>query len=153
MKVESQAFREGEVIPIKYTCEGEDLSPPISWSEVPAGTKSFVLIMDDPDAPIGTFTHWIVYDIPPDIRSLREGIPKSEKTGIFKQGLNDFGFTGYGGPCPPKGHGYHRYFFKVFALDLNTLDLPASANRRQVEERMKGHVIGEGYLMGRYKRD
>ncbi len=153
MKVESRAFREGEIIPVRYTCDGADLSPPISWSGVPEGVKSFVIIMDDPDAPIGTFTHWVVYDIPADVRELEEGLPKVELIETIKQGMNDFGYVGYGGPCPPKGHGYHRYFFKIYALSLDTLNLPPSAQRRQVEERMRGHIVGEGYLMGRYKRD
>ncbi len=153
MKVESPVFKEGEVIPTKHTCDGIDVSPPISWSNVPEGTKSFVLIMDDPDAPIGTFTHWVIYDIPADVRDLEEGIPRADQVGVAKQGINDFGFVGYGGPCPPKGHGYHRYYFKVYALDIETLGLPAKATRKQVEERMKGHILGEGSLMGRYKRD
>jgi len=153
MKVESKAFREGEVIPVRYTCDGADVSPPLRWTEVPENTKSFVIIMDDPDAPIGTFTHWVVYDIPADTTELEEGFPKLERIENIKQGLNDFGHIGYGGPCPPKGHGYHRYFFKVYALNLETLDLPPSANRRDVEERMRGHIVGEGYLMGRYKRE
>ena len=153
MKVESDAFREGEIIPVKFTCEGADVSPPIRWSGVPEGTKSFVLIMDDPDAPIGTFTHWVVYDIPAGVRSFEENLPKVEHLDGIKQGVNDFGRIGYGGPCPPKGHGYHRYFFKIYALDLESLGLSPAANRRQVEERMKGHIVGEGYLMGRYKRD
>ncbi len=105
MKVESSAFREGEVIPVKYTCDGADLSPPLSWSDIPEGTKSFVIIADDPDAPIGTFTHWVIYDIPAKVRSLEEGVPKTERVGDAKQGLNDFGYVGYGGPCPPKGRG------------------------------------------------
>ncbi len=153
MKVESKAFREGETIPVKYTCDGVDISPSVSWSGVPDGTRSFVLIMDDPDAPIGTFTHWVVYDIPGSVRELNEGFPKADQINTIKQGVNDFGYVGYGGPCPPKGHGYHRYFFRVYALDIESLGLPAKATRRQVEERMKGHILGEGSLMGRYKRD
>lgn len=153
MKVESSAFREGEVIPVKYTCDGADLSPPLSWSDIPEGTKSFVIIADDPDAPIGTFTHWVIYDIPAKVRSLEEGVPKTERVGDAKQGLNDFGYVGYGGPCPPKGHGYHRYFFKVYALDVRSVGLPPKATRREVEKRIRGHILGEGSLMGRYKRD
>jgi len=153
MKVESKAFREGEIIPVRYTCDGADISPPIRWSEVPEGVRSFVIIMDDPDAPIGTFTHWVVYDIPAAVRELEEGLPKVERVETIKQGMNDFGYVGYGGPCPPKGHGYHRYFFKIYALNLESLELPPSASRRLVEERMRGHIVGEGYLMGRYKRD
>ncbi len=153
MKVESDAFREGEVIPVRYTCDGVDISPPLRWSEVPEGTRSFVIIVDDPDAPIGTFTHWVIYDIPSEIRELEEGIPKADQIDGVKQGMNDFGYVGYGGPCPPKGHGYHRYFFKVYALDVESLNLPPKATRRQVEDRMRAHILGEGSLMGRYKRD
>jgi Raf kinase inhibitor-like YbhB/YbcL family protein len=153
MKLESTAFREGEIIPSKYTCDGADLSPPIHWSDVPPGTKSFVLIMDDPDAPIGTFTHWVVYDIPSDVGGIEEDLPKVKVFEGIKQGLNDFGYVGYGGPCPPKGHGYHRYFFRIYALDVETLGVEAGSSRRVVEERMKGHILGEGSLMGRYKRD
>ncbi|RLJ70797.1 PBP family phospholipid-binding protein [Hydrogenivirga caldilitoris] len=153
MKLESTAFKEGEVIPVKYTCEGIDVSPPITWSGAPAGTRSFVLIMDDPDAPIGTFTHWVVYDIPSDVGGFAEDLPKVKEIEGIKQGLNDFGYIGYGGPCPPKGHGYHRYFFKLFALDIDNVGLPPGASRQQVEERMKGHILGEASFMGRYKRD
>ncbi len=153
MKLESKAFREGESIPKKYTCDGIDVSPPLSWSGAPKETKSFILIMDDPDAPIGTFTHWIVYDIPPHVGGFEEDFPKTPELEGIKQGMNDFGYVGYGGPCPPKGHGTHRYFFKLYALDLSSLELPPGATRRQVEERMKGHILGETSLMGRYKRD
>ncbi|GAB6065311.1 YbhB/YbcL family Raf kinase inhibitor-like protein [Aquifex pyrophilus] len=152
MKVFSSAFEYGEVIPKKYTCEGEDISPPIRWEGV-SGARSFVLIMDDPDAPIGTFTHWVVYDIPSNVNELPENFPKSKEVNGIKQGVNDFGRVGYGGPCPPRGHGYHRYFFKVYALDVESLGLPPEATRREVEERMKGHILGSGELMGRYKRD
>ncbi|WP_457601109.1 YbhB/YbcL family Raf kinase inhibitor-like protein [Hydrogenivirga sp.] len=153
MKLESTAFKEGETIPVKFTCDGLDVSPPVSWSGVPQGTKSFVLIMDDPDAPIGTFTHWVVYDIPPNVGGFAEDLPKVAEIEGIKQGLNDFGYVGYGGPCPPKGHTYHRYFIRVYALDLDSLGLPSKASRRQVEERMKGHILGEASLMGRYRRD
>ncbi len=153
MELKSLAFGEGEVIPRKYTCDGSDVSPPLAWSKVPQGTKSFVLIVDDPDAPIGTFTHWVVYDIPKDVGGFAEDLPKVKEIEGIKQGLNDFGYVGYNGPCPPKGHGYHRYFFRLYAIDLESLGLPPQATRRQVEERMKGHILGEASLMGRYKRD
>ena len=153
MKLESTAFKEGEVIPSKYTCEGIDVSPPLVWSGSPQDTRSFVLIVDDPDAPIGTFTHWVVYDIPANVGGFAEDLPKVKEIEGIKQGINDFGYVGYGGPCPPKGHGYHRYFFRIYAVDLESLGLPSGASRRQVEERMKGHILGEASLMGRYKRD
>ncbi|WP_461831261.1 YbhB/YbcL family Raf kinase inhibitor-like protein [Aquifex sp.] len=153
MKVFSPAFEYGDVIPSKYTCEGEDISPPVRWEGAPEGTKSFVLIMDDPDAPLGTFTHWIVYDIPADVNELYENFPKTAEVKGIKQGINDFGRVGYGGPCPPKGHGYHRYFFRIYALDISSLGLPPEATREQVESKIKGHILGSGELMGRYKRD
>lgn len=153
MKVESPVFQEGDPIPKRYTCDGLDISPPIRWSNFPEGTKSFVLIMDDPDAPIGTFTHWIIYDIPPQVSELDEGIPKVEEISLVKQGINDFGYVGYGGPCPPKGHGHHRYYFRVYALDIESLGLSPRATRKQVEERMRGHILAEGSVMGRYRRE
>lgn len=153
MKVESPSFKNGEVIPQKYTCDGENVSPPIAWSGFPEGTKSFVLIVDDPDAPIGTFTHWVVYDIPANIVSLKENFPKSKQVDSIKQGINDFGRVGYGGPCPPPGHGYHRYFFKVYALNVESLGLPPGATKKEVESKMRGHILSEGQMMGRYRRD
>ncbi len=153
MKIESLSFKNGELIPRKYTCEGDDVSPQISWSGFPEKTKSFVLLMDDPDAPGRTFIHWVVYDIPLSVSSLRENFPKIRESEGVKQGVNDFGKIGYGGPCPPKGHGYHRYYIKVYALDVETLGLPPGATKGQVENRMKGHVIAQGYIMGMYIRD
>ncbi len=151
IKVESPAFSYGDFIPIKYTCDSLDISPPIRWSNVPENTRSFVIIMDDPDAPIGTFTHWVVYDIPADKTSLPEDFPKEKQVGEIKQGVNDFRRIGYGGPCPPPGKP-HRYFFKVYALDIDSLGLPPGATRKQVEERINGHIIAKGELMGRYGR-
>jgi len=153
MRLESPAFKEGGVIPSKYTCKGPDLSPPLRWSGLPSKTKSLVLIMDDPDAPGGTFTHWVVYDIPPTMGGLQENFPKVGEFKGIKQGTNDFGSVGYGGPCPPKKHGFHRYFFKLYAVDIESLNLPPGAPREEVERRMKGHVLGEASLMGRYKID
>ena len=153
MKVESPVFQEGDNIPKRYTCDGLDISPPIKWSGFPQETKSFVLIMDDPDAPIGTFTHWIIYDIPAQLSELDEGVPKTDSISRVKQGINDFGYVGYGGPCPPKGHGHHRYYFRVYALDIESLGLSPKATRKQVEERMKGHILAEGSVMGRYRRE
>ena len=144
MKVTSSAFQEGGNIPSKFTCDGSDTSPPLQITGVPSEAKSLVLIADDPDAPGGLFTHWLLWNIPAQTNSIAEGItPK----GV--QGANDFGKSGYKGPCPPPGT--HRYSFKVFALDRE-LALPSGAKRREVDAAMKGHVIAEGALMGRYSR-
>ncbi len=150
-ELSSPAFRENEVVPGKYTCDGEDLSVPLRWTELPPGTKSFALISDDPDAPVGTWVHWVLYDLPADTRELAEGLPGSETlSNGAKQGLTDFRKVGYGGPCPPPGS-YHRYFFKIYALDA-TLDLPPRATKAKVLEAMKGHILAEAQLIGRYKR-
>ena len=144
MKVTSSAFHEGGNIPQKFTCDGSDTSPPLQITGVPSETKSLVLIADDPDAPGGLFTHWLVWNIPPQTNSIAEGnAPK----GVH--GANDFGKPGYKGPCPPPGT--HRYSFKVFALDRE-LDLPSGAKRSQVGAAMKGHVIAQGELVARYAR-
>jgi len=149
--VKSPAFKEGEYIPIDYTCDGSDISPELRWSGYPPETNSFVIIMDDPDAPLGTFTHWIVYDIPADLDYIPEDFPKLSEIDGIKQGINDFGKIGYGGPCPPLGKP-HRYFFKVYAINQPTLGLPAGASRQEVEMIMTGKVIDEGYLSGLYGR-
>jgi Raf kinase inhibitor-like YbhB/YbcL family protein len=147
----SSAFAEGQSIPSEYTCDGEDLSPPLSWSTLPDGTRSFALIADDPDAPSGTWVHWVLYDLPATLTNLPEGIPKDgEVLQGAKQGKNDFNRLGYGGPCPPRG-GAHRYYFKIYALDKK-LGLKAGAAKSAVEKEMRGHVLGEGELMGRYAR-
>lgn len=150
IKVESAAFKEGEVIPRKYTCDGADISPPLSWSGIPEGTKSIALISDDPDAPMGTWVHWVVYDLPPNATGLPEKVP-SERTlsNGAKQGMTDFRRIGYGGPCPPGG--VHRYFFKVYALDT-VLNLDPGATKKLLLKAMEGHVLGEGELVGKYKR-
>ena len=144
MKITSSAFREGESIPSKFTCDGGNTSPPLEISDVPSGAKSVVLIADDPDAPAGLFTHWLVWNIPPQTNSIAEG---SAPKGM--QGTNDFGKSGYGAPCPPSG--MHRYCFRVFALDRE-LDLRSGAKRSQLDAAMKGHVIAQGELIGRYAR-
>ncbi|RMD45353.1 MAG: YbhB/YbcL family Raf kinase inhibitor-like protein [Aquificota bacterium] len=149
--VKSSDFKNGGYIPVKYTCDGTDISPEISWSNFPENTKSFVIIMDDPDAPVGTFTHWIVYDIPANINKFSENFPKVADINGIKQGINDFRKVGYGGPCPPRGKP-HRYFIKIYALDVSNLNIPAMSSRKTVEEAMKGHIIDEGYLMGLYGR-
>jgi len=151
VQLTSTAFTEGSSMPAKYTCDGEDVSPPLKWSNVPAGTKSLALISDDPDAPVGTWVHWVIYGIPPDVTELQEGIPKSEvlTTGA-KQGISDFKRIGYGGPCPPPG-GPHRYFFKLYALDAE-LDLKPGAAKRDLLHAMEGHILAQGQLIGTYKR-
>jgi len=141
----SAAFREGADIPRKYTCDGEDLSPPLSWSGIPQDALSLALIADDPDAPVGTWVHWVLYDIPPDREGLSAGVQ-----GVGTEGVNDFRRFGYGGPCPPKGKP-HRYFFKLYALDIE-LKLPAGATKEQVEQAMQGHILAQGQLMGKYSR-
>ena len=151
IKIESLAFKEGEFIPSKYTCDGSDVSPPLKWSDPPEGTAGIVLISDDPDAPAGTWIHWVVYNIPPAVKEFPENVPSSQtlENGAV-QGKNDFGRIGYGGPCPPSGT--HRYYFKLYALDT-ILDFGPGATKKQVVEAMKGHMLAEGQLMGRYRRE
>ena len=143
-------FSNGGRIPVKYTCDGEDISPPLSWEGQPEGVVSYVLIVEDPDAPIGTFTHWVIYNIPGKLSSLPEGVPKQKETEFGLQGINDFRGVGYGGPCPPPGKP-HRYFFKLYALD-STLDLPPGARKGDVIKAMEGHVLAQAQLMGLYGR-
>ena len=144
MKITSSAFQQGGNIPSKFSCDGANTSPPLEIGDVPSGAKSLVLIVDDPDAPSGLFTHWAVWNISPQTSTIAEG---STPKGV--QGTNDFGKSGYGGPCPPSGT--HRYYFKIFALDRE-LDLPFGAKRGQIDAAMKGHVVAQGQLMGRYAR-
>ncbi|HUV65588.1 MAG TPA: YbhB/YbcL family Raf kinase inhibitor-like protein [Sedimentisphaerales bacterium] len=150
IELTSSAFKEGGMIPAKYTCDDEDVSPPLQWGEVPEGTKSIALICDDPDAPMGTWVHWVLFNLPGATTSLAEKVP-TDKTlaNGARQGTNDFHKIGYGGPCPPGGT--HRYFFKIYALDTQ-LDLQAGANKQQLLKAMQGHILAEGQLMGRYKR-
>lgn len=149
IQLSSPVFKEGQTIPKRYTCDGEDVSPQLSWKDVPAGTKSLALIVDDPDAPVGTWVHWVIYDIPPSLNGLQEGTPKTPAVdGIGVQGVNGFRKVGYGGPCPPKGSS-HRYFFKLYALD-QLIGLPARASKADVEKAMKGHILAQGQLMGIY---
>jgi Raf kinase inhibitor-like YbhB/YbcL family protein len=144
MKITSSAFQQGANIPSKFSCDGANTSPPLEVADAPSGAKSLVLIVDDPDAPSGLFTHWAVWNISPQASTIAEG---STPKGV--QGTNDFGKSGYGGPCPPSGT--HRYYFKIFALDRQ-LDLPFGAKRGKLDEAMRGHVIAQGELMGRYSR-
>jgi Raf kinase inhibitor-like YbhB/YbcL family protein len=151
IKIRSAGFAEGQAIPSKYTCDGEDMSPPLSWDSSPNGTKSLALICDDPDAPSGTWVHWVIYDLSATLTELPEAVPaKEEALSGAKQGRNDFGRIGYGGPCPPAGSA-HRYYFKLYALD-GALNLKAGATKADVENAMKGHIVGQGQLMGTYKR-
>jgi Raf kinase inhibitor-like YbhB/YbcL family protein len=144
MKITSSAFQAGANIPSKFTCDGGETSPPLQIEGVPSGAKSLALIVDDPDAPGGLFTHWMIWNISPQTNTIAEG---SAPKGV--QGTNDFGKSRYGGPCPPSGT--HRYYFKVFALDRE-LDLPSGAKRSQLDSAMKDHVVAQGELMGRYSR-
>jgi len=148
--VKTTAFSEGGTIPKKYTCDDSDLSPGLTWAGAPAGTQSLALIADDPDAPVGTWTHWIAWNIPPEA-ALPEGLAKVESLSDgTRQGKNDFKRIGYGGPCPPPGKP-HRYFFKLYALGAK-LDLKPGASRNELEGAMKGHVLGQAELMGKYGR-
>ncbi len=146
----SPAFSSGADIPVKHTCDGPDLSPPLRLTEPPAKTKSLALIMDDPDAPVGTWVHWVLYDMPVALRELAEGLPGGDVLGVGTQGLNDFRKVGYGGPCPPRGPA-HRYFFKLYALDIE-LNLPSRKTKADLLKAMEGHVLEQAELMGRYKR-
>lgn len=147
----SSKFEDGERIPDIYTCKGKDVSPPLEWKRVPKGTKSFVLVMDDPDAPLGTWIHWVVYNIPADYRYLTEDMPREMITddGII-QGMNSFRLVGYGGPCPPPGSS-HRYIFKLYALDTELQVLPGSP-KGTVVKAMQGHILAEAKLTGIFSR-
>ena len=139
----SEAFADGQPIPTEFSCDGADRPPPLAWGEPPEGTRSFALIVDDPDAPSGTFRHWGAYDIPADARSL---------SGSFQQATNDFGKTGYGGPCPPKGHGPHHYRFKLLALDVDKLDAGRTQGCRGRSASQSSHLLGRAELTGTYER-
>jgi Raf kinase inhibitor-like YbhB/YbcL family protein len=145
------AFPANGPIPARYTCDGEDRSPPLAWSGAPAGATAFALIMDDPDAPRGVFTHWVLYNLPADARELPEGVPAAERlpSGAL-QGVNDFGRVGYGGPCPPPGPA-HRYRFTLYALDT-ALSLGPRATKQAVLEAMRGHVLEQAQVVGTYQR-
>lgn len=150
MEITSSAFQEGISIPSLYTCDGKDISPPLSWSGAPAGTKSFALIADDPDAPGGTWVHWVLWNLPSQAQELKEGFPTSSQlSNGARQGKSDFGQIGYGGPCPPSGT--HHYFFKLYALDTS-LTLKSGATKSQLEAAMKGHILAQSKLMGVYRR-
>jgi Raf kinase inhibitor-like YbhB/YbcL family protein len=141
----SSAFAQGEPVPEKYSCKGEDLSPPLAWGDPPAGTLSFALIMDDPDAPVGTWDHWIVFNLPADVRALPEGMQPGDLNSA--NGVNSWGRGNYGGPCPPSGT--HRYFFKLYALDT-TLSMDEIPDKGQLLAAMGGHILAETELMGTF---
>ena len=150
IKLTSTAFKEGQAIPRTYTCDGVNVSPPLEWSGVPKTAKTVAIIADDPDAPAGTWVHWVLYNLPADNIGVVENLPATENlaAGGF-QGKNDFEKIGYGGPCPPSGT--HRYFFKIYALD-SELPLKAGATKAELMKAIEGHVVLEGQLMGTYRR-
>lgn len=150
MTLQTSVFMNEESIPREYSCDGANVSPPLRWSGVPEGTKSFALIMDDPDAPGSTFVHWVYYDIPADVHELPKGVPAEKAPDIGgTQGSNDFRKIGYGGPCPPGGE--HRYYFKLYALDT-TIDLAPGKTKKELLDAMNGHILEETQLMGTYAR-
>jgi len=150
LKVESKAFFQNGKIPSKYTCDGIDVSPPLKWSNGPDGTKSYAIIADDPDAPVGTWVHWVIYNIPSNVTSLPEDLPKSQTLDNGSlQGKNDFKKIGYGGPCPPGGT--HRYYFKVYAIDA-VLDVGAGLTKKQLLKAMDKHILAKGEIIGKYSR-
>lgn len=150
IKITSSAFEHEGMIPSRYTCDGENISPPLKWEGIPENAKSIALICDDPDAPMGTWVHWVLYDLPADVNELPEGVPDDEilENGA-KQGRNSWGRIGYGGPCPPSGT--HRYFFKIYALD-KMLNLEPGITKEKLLKAMEGHVVAQGELMGKYRR-
>nr|MBN2277109.1 YbhB/YbcL family Raf kinase inhibitor-like protein [candidate division Zixibacteria bacterium] len=162
MQLTSSNFKPGEKIPVKFTCDSSDISPELRFLNIPEGTKSLALICDDPDAPVGTWVHWVIFNIPPDLDGLAEKVPtdKNPRVGSDSsyraiQGINDFGRFGYGGPCPPRGKA-HRYFFKLYALDI-AIEFDAKAIEKGISAAnlmsgMKGHIIEETSLMGLYGR-
>lgn len=150
ISITSNAFSEGGMIPAEYTCDGKDISPQISWSGIPKNTRSIVLIADDPDAPAGTWVHWVVYNIPPERKVFGEGIqPRESLDDGTMQGKNDFGRIGYGGPCPPGGT--HRYYFRIYALEEKP-DVRPGLTKKQIMEKIKDLIVSEGHLMGKYGR-
>jgi len=151
MKLNSTGFENGGMIPKKYTCDDLNISPPLNWEGVPEKSKALALICDDPDAPMGTWVHWVIYNISPQLKGFSENVPpeKNLSTGAV-QGVNDFGSLGYGGPCPPSGT--HRYFFKLYALDT-VLRLTPGASKAQLLKAIQGHILEETQMTGKYRRD
>ena len=152
MKLSSTGFANGATIPRRFTCDDQDVSPPFTWSDAPKGTKSFALLCDDPDAPAGTWHHWAAYDLPADRTSLAEGAAGRADEEGFKQAVNDFQRIGYGGPCPPHGHGAHHYRFRLLALSVAQLALRGHPSCQDVEREARQHLLGEALLVGIYKR-
>jgi hypothetical protein len=151
IELKTTSFTPGGFIPKRYTCEAADVSPALSWADPPSGTQSFALIEDDPDAPSGTFVHWVVYDLPAAYRNLPEALSgNSQMPDGVKQGTNDFSRTGYSGPCPPRGNP-HRYFIRLYALDA-ILNLRPAARRKELDAAMQGHILAQAELMGRFQR-
>jgi len=150
IQVGSPAFEDGGMIPQQYTCDGDNISPPLRWESLPEGTKSLALIADDPDAPGGTFVHWVLYDLPADLEELPENLPRDRAFPIGgEQGVNSTDEIGYMGPCPPSGT--RRFFFRIYALD-KMMNLAAGQTREKLLKAMDGHILGQGRIMGRYKR-
>jgi len=151
LQLKSSDFAPGADIPKQFTCDGADMSPTLAWNDPPPATQSFALIADDPDAPIGTFVHWVLYNLPATLRALPQNFPKTEQAADGSlHGKNDFDKIGYNGPCPPKGKP-HRYFFKLYALDTK-LNLKSGASKKDVVRAMQGHILAQGEYMGRYSR-
>jgi Raf kinase inhibitor-like YbhB/YbcL family protein len=149
MKLFSSAFADGAAVPRCFTCDGENLSPPLQWSDAPTKTRSFVLLCGDPDAPAGTWRHWAAYDLPPTVTELAVGVAQNKN---IKQAVNDFRKTGYGGPCPPHGHGPHHYHFRLLALSIDHLQAQANASCPEIEREARKYTITEATLVGWYER-
>ncbi|MBD3307162.1 YbhB/YbcL family Raf kinase inhibitor-like protein [candidate division KSB3 bacterium] len=150
IQLRSSAFTQGGMIPAKYTCDGQNISPPLEWDAVPGGTESLALIMDDPDAPGGTWVHWVLFNLPPDTKRLSEDLPPQEELAHGAcHGINDFQKIGYGGPCPPKDT--HNYYFKLYALDTK-LDTPPGITKAQLVEQIEDYTLAVGTLIGQYQR-
>ncbi len=151
MQLQTSAFAPNADVPVEFTCDGANISPPLAWTAPPEGTQSLALVVDDPDAPRGTWVHWVVYNLPPTARQLPEAVaPRGPLASGAQQGRNDFGEIGYGGPCPPAGRA-HRYYFRLFALDRR-LDLPAGCSRAELDEAMRDHILSRAEMIGRYRR-
>ena len=152
MQLRSSGFSDGATIPRRFTCDGEDLSPPLQWSGAPAATRSLVLLCDDPDAPAGTWHHWAAYDIPAEQTQLADDAGRDGSAKGFKQAINDFQKPGYDGPCPPRGHGLHHYHFRLLALSIDQLPLRNNPSCSQVEQEARKHTVAEASLVGLYRR-
>lgn len=152
MQLRSAAFPDGSAIPRRYTCDGEDLSPPLQWNEPPEDTRSFALLCDDPDAPSGVWHHWAAYDLPAALRSLAEGAAQHAEQHGLKQAINDFQRVGYGGPCPPRQNGPHHYHFRLLALSIDHLATSKNPSCREVESQARNHILAEATLVGVYAR-